>query len=85
MKLKEDTPFIKRVSLKNGLISLYNQFPLSLPVIRNFQEILFHPNVTYLIGEIGMGKSTLLEGISMALGFNPEGGTLNFNFSSYEL
>ena len=31
-----------------------------------------------------MGKSTLLEGIAMALGFNPEGGTLNFNFSSYD-
>src|SRR5690606_5667610 len=32
----------------------------------------------------GMGKSTLLEGIAIAFGFNPEGGTLNFNFSSYD-
>ena len=31
-----------------------------------------------------MGKSTLLEGIAVALGFNPEGGTRNFNFSSYD-
>lgn len=31
-----------------------------------------------------MGKSTLLEGIAVAMGFNPEGGTLNFNFSSYD-
>jgi predicted ATPase len=84
MKLTEDTQFIKRVSLKNELISSYNQFLLSLPVIGNFQKIFFHPNVTYLIGENGMGKSTLLEGIAMALGFNPEGGTLNFNFSSYD-
>ena len=44
---------------------------------------MFHPSVTYIIGENGMGKSTLLEGIAIALGFNPEGGTLNFNFSSY--
>ncbi|MET3503997.1 hypothetical protein ABMB67_000080 [Halalkalibacter oceani] len=27
-----------------------------------------------------MGKSTLLEGIAIALGFNPEGGSLNFSF-----
>lgn len=84
MKLDRDTQFVKSVYLKNELISSYRQFPLSLPVIRNFQEILFHPNVTYIIGENGMGKSTLLEGIAMALGFNPEGGTLNFNFSSYD-
>ncbi len=31
-----------------------------------------------------MGKSTLLEGLAIALGFNPEGGTLNFDFSSYD-
>lgn len=84
MKLNQDTQFIKLVNLKSEQISSYNEFPLSLPVIRNFQEIFFHPNVTYIIGENGMGKSTLLEGIAMALGFNPEGGTLNFNFSSYD-
>jgi predicted ATPase len=52
--------------------------------MQNFEELSFHPNVTYIIGENGMGKSTLLEGIAIALGFNPEGGTLNFNFSSYD-
>lgn len=31
-----------------------------------------------------MGKSTLLEGVAVSLGFNPEGGSLNFNFSSYD-
>ncbi len=31
-----------------------------------------------------MGKSTLLEGIAIKFGFNPEGGTLNFNFSNYD-
>lgn len=84
MKLDQDTQFIKSIYLKSELISSYKLFPLSLPVIRNFQEIFFHPNVTYIIGENGMGKSTLLEGIAMSLGFNPEGGTLNFNFSSYD-
>ncbi|WP_423808600.1 AAA family ATPase [Pontibacillus yanchengensis] len=46
--------------------------------------MVFHPNVTYIIGENGMGKSTLLEGIAILLGFNPEGGTRNFHFSNYD-
>ena len=29
-----------------------------------------------------MGKSTLIEALAVAWGFNPEGGTLNFNFST---
>jgi hypothetical protein len=49
MKLDRDTQFVKSVYLKNELISSYRQFPLSLPVIRNFQEILCHPNVTCII------------------------------------
>jgi predicted ATPase len=83
-KLNRDNQYIRGISLKRDHISSYDHFPLNLPVIRNFQELRFHPNVTYIIGENGMGKSTLLEGIAIALGFNPEGGTLNFNFSSYD-
>ncbi|MGM0836470.1 MAG: AAA family ATPase [Bacillota bacterium] len=84
MKLNEDSQYIRAVNLKKGHISDYDSFPLNLPLIRNFQELRFHPNVTYIIGENGMGKSTLLEGIAIAFGFNPEGGTLNFNFSSFD-
>lgn len=82
--LNQDSQYIRGVYIKKDLISSYDHFPLNLPVIRNFQELMFHPSVTYIIGENGMGKSTLLEGIAIALGFNPEGGTLNFNFSSYD-
>ena len=38
--------------------------------------------VTFLVGENGTGKSTLLEGVAVACGFNPEGGTRNFSFST---
>ncbi len=38
--------------------------------------------VTFLVGENGTGKSTLLEGLAVACGFNPEGGTRNFSFST---
>ena len=36
-----------------------------------------------LIGENGSGKSTLIEALAVAYGFNAEGGTLNYNFSTY--
>lgn len=39
-------------------------------------------NVTFFVGENGTGKSTLIEAIAVAYGFNPEGGTKNFNFAT---
>ena len=42
---------------------------------------LAHP-VTVFVGENGTGKSTLLEAIAVAYGFNAEGGTKNFRFST---
>ena len=56
-----------------------------LPVVRNLknmESIHFNKNVTFIVGENGIGKSTLIEGLAVALGFNPEGGTVNFNFST---
>jgi predicted ATPase len=42
----------------------------------------FDKPVTFLIGENGMGKSTLIEAVAIAAGFNPEGGTKNFSFNT---
>ncbi len=42
----------------------------------------FDRPVTFLVGENGIGKSTLLEAVAVACGFNPEGGTRNFSFST---
>lgn len=82
--LNPDSQYIRAVNLKREHIFSYAHFPFNLAFINNFQELKLHPNVTYIIGENGMGKSTLLEGIAICYGFNPEGGTLNFNFSSYD-
>ncbi len=56
-----------------------------LPVIKylsNNTSLNFSSNVTFFVGENGTGKSTLLEAIAVAFGFNAEGGTKNFNFST---
>jgi len=83
-KLSAENQFIKSVALKRNEIPSFESFPFNIPAVEMLEEIRFHPNVTYIIGENGMGKSTLLEGLAVALGFNAEGGTLNFNFSSYD-
>jgi predicted ATPase len=59
-------------------------YPYNVSSIKNLKQINFHPKVTFLIGENGSGKSTLLEAIAVHLGFNPEGGSRNFNFSTKE-
>ena len=44
----------------------------------------FSASVIFFVGENGSGKSTLLEAIAIELGFNPEGGTRNYNFQTYD-
>ena len=74
--------YVSRVSLIRDRIESFNQYPFSLPAIRSLDYIEFHPKITFFVGENGSGKSTLLEAIAVSLGFNPEGGTRNFNFGT---
>lgn len=55
----------------------------SIQAISNLKRLDFRQNVTFLVGENGTGKSTLLEAIAVAWGFNPEGGTINYRFETY--
>jgi predicted ATPase len=59
-----------------------DRYPFNLPAVRHTESVLFHPKVTFLVGENGSGKSTLIEAFAAAWGLNPEGGTRNFNFST---
>jgi predicted ATPase len=58
------------------------EYPFTIPVIRNFKQIKFQKPVTFIVGENGTGKSTLIEAFAVCYGFNPEGGSKNFNFST---
>lgn len=55
-----------------------------IDAISGVGEVTFRNPVTFFVGENGSGKSTLLEAIAIAYGFNPEGGTKNYNFSTYD-
>lgn len=50
--------------------------------LRDNKELCFDSPVTILCGENGAGKSTLIEAIAIKCGFNPEGGTKNYCFST---
>ena len=56
----------------------------ALPVVRHLSDrgIEFHKQITFFVGENGSGKSTLIEALAISQGFNPEGGTKNFSFST---
>ena len=56
----------------------------SIDALSGVNTLTFHKPVTFFVGENGSGKSTLLEAIAVAYGFNPEGGTKNYSFSTYD-
>ena len=55
-----------------------------IEAIRALDSFTFQKNITFFAGENGSGKSTLLEALAIACGLNPEGGTANYNFSTYD-
>lgn len=57
----------------------------SLPVVTwllKAGKLDFKSDVTFFVGENGTGKSTIIEAIAICAGFNAEGGSKNFNFST---
>jgi predicted ATPase len=82
MELSTINQYIRSVKLNRDKVTSFSKYPFCLPAIRGLNELELHPKVTYIVGENGTGKSTILEAIAVAYGFNPEGGTKNFNFAS---
>src|SRR5471032_3494743 len=76
------TQYISRISLQRDKVESFDRYPFSLPAVRSLETLELHPKMTFFVGENGSGKSTLLEAIAVSMGFNPEGGTKNFNFGT---
>lgn len=74
--------FIQKIILDRKNIPSFEEYPFNIDIIKKFDEITIDSPVTFLVGENGIGKSTLVEAIAISLGLNPEGGTQNFQFQT---
>lgn len=75
--------FIQSLTIDWNMIPPHN-YVRNIPALRGIEHFSFHKPVTFFVGENGSGKSTLLEAIAVSYGFNPEGGTKNYSFSTYD-
>ncbi len=55
-----------------------------IEAFQGVERLDFNKPITFFVGENGSGKSTLLEALAVAHGFNPEGGTKNYAFSTHD-
>ena len=77
--------YIKGIRLQGGYEPDY--YPFNIPAVRYLEKIgnlTLDKPVTFFVGENGTGKSTLIEAIAVAMGFNGEGGSRDFFFSTQD-
>lgn len=77
-----ERPYLQKIILDKNSIKNFDEYPLCIDSIRNFDCLDFHSDVTFFVGENGSGKSTLLEAIANIFTLNPEGGNKNTRFST---
>ena len=67
-------PYLKRIWLDPSRVSDRAAYPFCLPLLQNDFELNFDRAITIIVGENGVGKSTLLEGIAVLAGYDEAGG-----------
>jgi predicted ATPase len=75
--------FLRSMRLDREKIPSFEAYPFAIPAIRTLDDFAFHAKVTLLRRRERHGESTLIEAIAVALGFNAEGGSRNFNFATF--
>lgn len=78
----EERPYLREIRLKRDEIEDFDVYPFCIPAVKQLEHLDFHPDVTFFVGENGTGKSTLIEAIAVAQGFNAEGGTKQSTFAT---
>jgi predicted ATPase len=66
--------FINAIFLAEEAVPSFDAFPFNLPAVRALKDVKLHPAVTFLIGENGSGKSTVIEAVAIRLNFEELGG-----------
>lgn len=77
---KRSRPYLLQATFRPGAGFDPEAYPFCIPGVRDIEKIRFHENVTFLVGENGSGKSTILEALALSLGLGAEGGTRNVQF-----
>ena len=75
--------FIRSISIDWSKINK-SSYLRNIEAIKGLDTLEFTQSITIFVGENGSGKSTILEAIAIASRYNPEGGTKNYNFSTYD-
>lgn len=83
IKPQMESRFIQSIQIRWDEIPR-NSYLKSIPSLSKVKRVDFTTPITFFVGENGTGKSTLLEGIAVAYGFNAEGGTKNYRFSTFD-
>jgi predicted ATPase len=72
---KMRAPYLKRVWLDETRVPDRNGYPFCLPIFnRDEFSLEFDSPITIIVGENGVGKSTILEGIAALAGYDEAGG-----------
>ena len=67
-------PYLRRLWLDEERVEDKSAYPFCLPFLRDGFSISFDRAVTIIVGENGVGKSTLLEGLAALAGYDEAGG-----------
>lgn len=78
-----NSQFIQRVLINWDKIEA-RSYLRDIEAINGLTTLEFTNPITFFVGENGSGKSTMLEALAITSGFNPEGGTKNYSFSTYD-
>jgi predicted ATPase len=66
----DDVGFVSRVEVLSDRVTRRDEYPFSIPALTHLERLDLHPRVTYLVGDNGTGKSTILEAIALLAGFS---------------
>jgi len=74
--------YIKGFRIDHHAPEYADSYLSKIAALRHLYDFSFHRPVTFFVGENGSGKSTILEALAVKFGFNAEGGSKNFTFST---
>ena len=74
--------YINGIKINWNNVSL-DAYEKNISTINKVNELIFNKPITFFVGENGSGKSTILETIAECYGLNKEGGSINYNFSTF--